>query len=53
MRTWRRSSMMAIAAVGQSWGLRQIVQSPGSISIFYDLGQGQGNSRFWESSQEV
>jgi hypothetical protein len=27
-----------------SWGVRQIVQSPGSVSIFYDVGQGQG----WE-----
>ena len=28
-----------------SWGSRQIVQSPGVVSIFYDVGQGQGWSR--------
>lgn len=32
-------------SLGQSWGLRQIVQSPGSVSMFYDVGQGQGWQR--------
>jgi hypothetical protein len=27
-----------------SWGVRQIVQAPGTVSLFYDVGQGQG----WE-----
>jgi hypothetical protein len=31
--------------LGQSWGTRQIVQSPGSVSIFNDVGQGQGFHR--------
>jgi hypothetical protein len=32
-------------SLGQSWGLRQIVQSPGAVSMFYDIGQGQGWQR--------
>jgi hypothetical protein len=30
---------------GQSWGFRQIVQTSGVVSIFYDVGQGQGWQR--------
>jgi hypothetical protein len=32
-------------SLGQSWGLRQIVQSPNAVSMFYDVGQGQGWQR--------
>ena len=30
---------------GQSWGFRQITQSLGQVSMFYDVGQGQGWQR--------
>jgi hypothetical protein len=39
------SAVIPDFSLGQSWGLRQIVQAPGQISMFYDVGQGQGWQR--------